>query len=209
MSPSVQRSGGTAPQLLVLPLVGDDWSASHPGLFTPGETARGTHWIGRRVGGSHSRSGSRGEKYLTPPPPPTANQNLFPQLSNLQPFHYTDWAMLAVYSVLCYKPEGNGFHMNLTDVGRPSKWPLNIFQLKFSIHFLRETVWGIDPKRQFVGCLLCAYTNCSDTLTNSLHTHGYAMFQSVDYTCKILTFFKRQTYFGKTYRVCKQLKDLN
>jgi hypothetical protein len=26
-------------------LVGGEWSASHPGLFTPGERAPGTHWI--------------------------------------------------------------------------------------------------------------------------------------------------------------------
>jgi hypothetical protein len=27
-------------------LVGDEWSASRPCRFTPGERARGTHWIG-------------------------------------------------------------------------------------------------------------------------------------------------------------------
>jgi hypothetical protein len=27
-------------------LVGDEWSASRPGRFTPGERAPGTHWIG-------------------------------------------------------------------------------------------------------------------------------------------------------------------
>jgi hypothetical protein len=31
-------------------LVGDEWSASRPGLFTPGERAPGTHWIGGWVG---------------------------------------------------------------------------------------------------------------------------------------------------------------
>jgi hypothetical protein len=27
-------------------VVGGEWSASHPGRFTPGERAYGTHWIG-------------------------------------------------------------------------------------------------------------------------------------------------------------------
>jgi hypothetical protein len=27
-------------------LVGGEWSASHPGRFTPGKRAPGTHWIG-------------------------------------------------------------------------------------------------------------------------------------------------------------------
>jgi hypothetical protein len=31
-------------------LVGGEWSTSHPGRFTPGGRARGTHWIGGWVG---------------------------------------------------------------------------------------------------------------------------------------------------------------
>jgi hypothetical protein len=31
---------------LTLALAGGEWSASHPGHFTPGERALGTHWIG-------------------------------------------------------------------------------------------------------------------------------------------------------------------
>jgi hypothetical protein len=31
-------------------LVGGEWPASRPGLFTPGERAPGTHWIGSWVG---------------------------------------------------------------------------------------------------------------------------------------------------------------
>jgi hypothetical protein len=30
-------------------LVGDEWSASRPGHFTPGKRAPGTHWIGGSV----------------------------------------------------------------------------------------------------------------------------------------------------------------
>jgi hypothetical protein len=31
-------------------LVGGEWSGSHPGCFTPGEIAHGTHWIWGWVG---------------------------------------------------------------------------------------------------------------------------------------------------------------
>jgi hypothetical protein len=31
-------------------LGGDEWSASHPGSFTPLEKAPGTHWVGHRAG---------------------------------------------------------------------------------------------------------------------------------------------------------------
>jgi hypothetical protein len=31
---------------LTLALVGDEWSASHPGRFTPGDIAPSTHWVG-------------------------------------------------------------------------------------------------------------------------------------------------------------------
>jgi hypothetical protein len=31
-------------------IVGGKWSASRPGIFTPGERTPGTHWIGRWVG---------------------------------------------------------------------------------------------------------------------------------------------------------------
>jgi hypothetical protein len=46
------RSGGMAPTFFTLALDGDEWSASCPGRFTPGERAR-IHWIGgwvRRCG---------------------------------------------------------------------------------------------------------------------------------------------------------------
>jgi hypothetical protein len=35
---------------LTLALVGGEWSASRPGLFTPGERAPSSHWIGGWVG---------------------------------------------------------------------------------------------------------------------------------------------------------------
>jgi hypothetical protein len=35
---------------LISALDGGDWSASHPGRFTPGERAPGTHWIEGWVG---------------------------------------------------------------------------------------------------------------------------------------------------------------
>jgi hypothetical protein len=36
--------------LLTSALVGDEWSASRPSCFTPGERALGTHWKGGWVG---------------------------------------------------------------------------------------------------------------------------------------------------------------
>jgi hypothetical protein len=39
-----------APPFLTTALVGDVWSASRPGRFTPGKSAPGTHWIGGWVG---------------------------------------------------------------------------------------------------------------------------------------------------------------
>jgi len=35
---------------LALVLDRGEWSASHPGRFTPGERAPGTHWIGGWMG---------------------------------------------------------------------------------------------------------------------------------------------------------------
>jgi hypothetical protein len=43
-------SGGIAPPFLASALDGGGWSASCPGLFTSGERAPGTHWIGLWVG---------------------------------------------------------------------------------------------------------------------------------------------------------------
>jgi hypothetical protein len=42
--------GGIAPPFLTLTLDEGKWSASRPGLFTPGERAPGTHWTGGWVG---------------------------------------------------------------------------------------------------------------------------------------------------------------
>jgi hypothetical protein len=42
--------GGVGPPFLPSALDGGEWSASHPGLFTSGEIAPRTHWMGGRVG---------------------------------------------------------------------------------------------------------------------------------------------------------------
>jgi hypothetical protein len=42
--------GGIDPRILDLRDIGDEWSASRPGRFTPGERAPGTHSIGGWVG---------------------------------------------------------------------------------------------------------------------------------------------------------------
>jgi hypothetical protein len=44
-------------------LVGGEWSASHPGRFTPRERAPRTHWIGGWVV-PESRSGRHGEEKI-------------------------------------------------------------------------------------------------------------------------------------------------
>jgi hypothetical protein len=46
---AMKTRGGVEIQLhefLISALDGGEWSASHPGRFTPGERAPGTHWIG-------------------------------------------------------------------------------------------------------------------------------------------------------------------
>jgi hypothetical protein len=43
-------SGGITPPFLTSELDGGEWSASHPGRFTSGEIAPGTHWIGGWMG---------------------------------------------------------------------------------------------------------------------------------------------------------------
>jgi hypothetical protein len=43
-------SGDIAPPFLTSALDGDEWSASRPGCYTPGEVAPNTHWIGGWVG---------------------------------------------------------------------------------------------------------------------------------------------------------------
>jgi hypothetical protein len=40
----------TSTHSLTSALEGGEWSASHPGRFTPGEKAPGIHWIGGWVG---------------------------------------------------------------------------------------------------------------------------------------------------------------
>jgi hypothetical protein len=46
----MRERGGIAPTFLTLALDGDEWSASRPGLFTSGEIAPDTNWIGSWVG---------------------------------------------------------------------------------------------------------------------------------------------------------------
>jgi hypothetical protein len=48
-------------------LVGGEWSASHPGRFTHGERAPGTHWTGGWVGPSAGLYDLEKRKFLTLP----------------------------------------------------------------------------------------------------------------------------------------------
>jgi hypothetical protein len=84
------------PYFLDLRLVGGEWSASHPGRFTPGERAPGTHWIGGWVDPRTGLNDAEKIKFLT-----------LPGLGNSNPFvvhpvasRYTDYAMPAP---TCYK----------------------------------------------------------------------------------------------------------
>jgi hypothetical protein len=52
---------------LTLALAGGEWSASHPSLFTPGEIAPGTHWIGGWVDPRASLDDMEKRKFLTLP----------------------------------------------------------------------------------------------------------------------------------------------
>jgi hypothetical protein len=48
-------------------LVGDEWLASRPGRFTPGEKVTGTHWIGDCVGPRAGVDDVENRKFLTLP----------------------------------------------------------------------------------------------------------------------------------------------
>jgi hypothetical protein len=48
-------------------LAGGEWSASRPGLFTPGEGASGTHWIGGWLGPRACLDAAETRKFLTLP----------------------------------------------------------------------------------------------------------------------------------------------
>jgi hypothetical protein len=58
-------------------LAGGDWSALHPGGFTPGE--RPPYPLDRRVDGPQSRSGRRGEEKSLDP---TGTRTATPRLSS-------------------------------------------------------------------------------------------------------------------------------
>jgi hypothetical protein len=53
--------------LLTSALVEGEWLASRPGLFTPGERAQGTHWIGGWVGSRARLVDLEKRKFLTIP----------------------------------------------------------------------------------------------------------------------------------------------
>jgi hypothetical protein len=64
----VWESEDIAPPFLISALDGGEWSASRLGRLIAGETAPGTHWMGRLVG-PLSQSGRYGEeKHLCPLP---------------------------------------------------------------------------------------------------------------------------------------------
>jgi hypothetical protein len=52
---------------LTTALAGGEWPASHPGRFTPGERAHGTHWIGGWVALRAGLDDVEKRKFLTLP----------------------------------------------------------------------------------------------------------------------------------------------
>jgi hypothetical protein len=69
-------------------LVGDEWTASHPGRFTPGERAPGTHWIGGWVGSRAGLDDVDKRRLLT-----LAGLNSDPSVDQLVASYYTDCAI--------------------------------------------------------------------------------------------------------------------
>jgi hypothetical protein len=63
---------------LTLALDRGEWSASHPGSFTPRERAPGTHWIGDWIGPRAVLDMVAKRKI----PSPTRNQTLEPHIQN-------------------------------------------------------------------------------------------------------------------------------
>jgi hypothetical protein len=59
---------GSSTHSVTSALDGGEWSASHPGRFTPRVRAPGKHWI-MRLGGPQSHSGRDGEEKYSQPPP--------------------------------------------------------------------------------------------------------------------------------------------
>jgi hypothetical protein len=53
--------------LLDSEIVGSEWSALHPGRFTPGERAPDSQWIGSWMGPRFGLYGVEGTKFLTLP----------------------------------------------------------------------------------------------------------------------------------------------
>jgi hypothetical protein len=73
-------------------LHGGEWSASHPGLFTPRERAPGTHWIGDWVGHRAVLDAVVKRKI------PSLHWESNPRTPIVRPVaqRYTDWAIMAL-----------------------------------------------------------------------------------------------------------------
>jgi hypothetical protein len=72
-----------------------EWSASRPGRFTPGEIAPDTHWIGRWVGPRACLDAMEERKILPLP-------GIEPQPSSALARRYTDSATLQTYNKPIY-----------------------------------------------------------------------------------------------------------
>jgi hypothetical protein len=74
-----------------LPLVGGEWSTSHPGRFTPEERVSGTHWIGGWVDLRAGLDDLEKTKFLRP----YRDSNSDPSVVQPVASRYTDYAIPA------------------------------------------------------------------------------------------------------------------
>jgi hypothetical protein len=135
----VCRSGGTAPPFLILALDGDEWSASRPRRFTPGERAPVP--LDRRLGGRQSQSGRCGVQEISCPCH-ESNPGLparSPSLSQLTEMMYSPFLPQRIF--VCRHAQAHR---------RISKWRCEIFiqncalqMLQLMKHRTPDRVWKL------------------------------------------------------------------
>jgi hypothetical protein len=119
-------------------LVGDEWSASRPGLFTPGERAPVTHWIWSLVDPRAGLDDMKKWKYFIPPglelralSRPASSQSLYPlRYPGSHSFlnrTIKDWNRLPAGVLESWPCKLNTFRKKVREAvtGKRLKWGLN------------------------------------------------------------------------------------
>jgi hypothetical protein len=120
------------------------WSASHPGYFTPRESASGTPWTGGWTGLTANVDVEQ-EKNILP------LSGIKPLAAPPYPTHYTNWAMLALLNILILPICGNSWNISIWRLHAKTLLLILGF-IKFSLHspwnkiFKYHKHWN---KRQF------------------------------------------------------------